>query len=83
MSFEVGDSVFLKLQPHVQSSVAFRGNNKLAFRYFGPFKILARVGKVAYKLDLPPTAQIHPVVHVSQLKNKSLLRWKYIQTLPW
>jgi len=57
-----------KLQPHIQSSVAFRGNHKLSFRYFGPFKILAKVGSVAYKLDLPPAATIHPVVHVSQLK---------------
>jgi hypothetical protein len=66
--FQVGDQVYLKLQPHVQSSVAMRSNNKLAFKFYGPFVILARVGKVAYKLDLPSSALIHPVVHVSQLK---------------
>lgn len=60
--------VFLKLQPHVQSSLAPRGNNKIIFRFYGPYRILQRVGSVAYKLDLPPQAKIHPVVHVSQLK---------------
>jgi hypothetical protein len=66
--FKVGDMVYLKLQPHIQSSVASRSNQKLSFRFFRPFKILARVGAVAYKLELPQSALLHPVVHVSQLK---------------
>lgn len=67
--YAVGDMVYLKLQPHIQSSVAPRSNHKLAFRYYGPFLILQRVGAVAYKLQLPAHALIHPVVHVSQLKH--------------
>ena len=67
-SFQVGDNVYIKLQPYIQQSVAVGGNQKLCFWYFGPYKVLKRIGEVAYKLDLPNTSQVHSVVHVSQLK---------------
>jgi ribosomal protein L21E len=38
--FKVGDMVFLKLQPYVQSSLAPRSNQKLAFKFFGPYKVV-------------------------------------------
>lgn len=66
--FQEGDSVFLKLQPYIKSSIASRDHQKLSFWFYGPFKILHRIGKVAYKLNLPVDAKIHLVVHVSQLK---------------
>jgi hypothetical protein len=67
-SFEVGDMVYLRLQPYVQVSLAQRVSQKLGFKYFGPYKIISRVGNVSYKLKLPESAKIHPVIHVSQLK---------------
>lgn len=47
--FNVGDWVYLKLQPYIQSSLAYRSHQKLAFRFFGPFQVEARVGAVTYK----------------------------------
>jgi hypothetical protein len=66
--FKVGDKVFVKLRPYRQTSVAGKRIQKLAKRFYGPFKLLAAVGEVAFQLELPPTSRIHPVFHVSQLK---------------
>ncbi|XP_026428656.1 uncharacterized protein LOC113324556 [Papaver somniferum] len=69
-TFEVGDMVFIKLQPYRQSSITLRRNFKLFACYYRPFPVIAKVGSVAYKLQLPSTSQIHLVFHVSQLKKR-------------
>lgn len=58
----------MKLQSYVQQSVVHRQYPKLSFKYFGPYTVLAKYGTIAYKLELPSDSQVHPVLHVSQLK---------------
>ncbi|KAK2966767.1 hypothetical protein RJ640_015365 [Escallonia rubra] len=65
--YNLGDMVMLKLLP--QQFKSFRKVHKgLIRRYEGPFPIVAKVGKVSYRLELPPKLKIHPVFHVSLLK---------------
>nr|GFD50504.1 putative reverse transcriptase domain-containing protein [Tanacetum cinerariifolium] len=52
MEFQVGDKVMLKVSPW-KGVVCFGKRRKLNPRYVGPFKVLERVGDVAYKIDLP------------------------------
>lgn len=66
--FQEGELVYLKLQPYRQATVSLTKALKLAPKFYGPFKILEKIGTAAYKLELPSTARIHPTFHVSQLK---------------
>jgi hypothetical protein len=58
----------LKLQPYALSTVVNRPCQKLAMKYFGPYKVLEQIGTSTYKPELPSNCQVHPVLHVSQLK---------------
>ena len=68
LEFQVGDLVLLKVSPW-KGVIRFRKRGKLGPRYIGPFRVIARVGRVAYRLDLPAElGQIHDTFHVSQLR---------------
>ena len=73
LELQVGDMVLLIVSPW-KGIIRFRKRGKLGPRYIGPFLVIVRVDKVAYKLDLPEEPiQIHTTFHVSQL------RWLMIQ----
>nr|GFC03741.1 putative reverse transcriptase domain-containing protein [Tanacetum cinerariifolium] len=68
MEFQVGDKVMLKVSPW-KGVVRFGKRGKLNPRYGGPFKVLERIGDVAYKLVLlKELSRVHNTFHVSNLK---------------
>ena len=68
LEFEEGDLVFLKVAP-MKGVLRFGRKWKLSPRFIRPFKILERIGSVAYKLALPPSlSSVHDVFHVSMLR---------------
>ena len=66
--FEVGDLVYLRLQPYPQSTLKQKGAEKLKPYFYGPYRVIHRVGQVAYELELHKGSKIHNVFHVSCLK---------------
>ena len=74
--------VFLKIALW-KRVIRFQQRGKLNSRYIGPFRILERIGPVAYRLELPSElSQIHNVFHVSMLKKYILDPSHIIETPP-
>ncbi|KAI3695016.1 hypothetical protein L1987_78004 [Smallanthus sonchifolius] len=68
LEFQIGDMVLLKVSPW-KGVIRFGRRGKLNPHYVRPFKILKRIGPVAYQLDLPERLSgVHNVFHVSNLK---------------
>jgi hypothetical protein len=68
LEFEVGDHVFLKVSP-MRGVMRFGKKGKLSPRFVGPFEITRRIGRLAYRIALPPDLiGKHDVFHVSMLR---------------
>ncbi|GJR06796.1 putative reverse transcriptase domain-containing protein [Tanacetum coccineum] len=68
LEFEVGDKVMLKVSP-LKAVICFDKRGKLNPCYIGPFRIIAKVGTLAYRLELPvQLSRVHSTFHVSNLK---------------
>lgn len=66
--FQKGDMVYFKMQPYILAAFSIRTGLKLATKFYGPYRILQKIGNSSYKLHLPAKVHIHNVFHVSQLK---------------
>ena len=80
--FAEGEWVYLRLHPYKQKSLSHSKMGKLSPRYYGPFHILKKVGKLSYKLDLPSNSKLHPTFNVSCLKEKLGQHVSALPTLP-
>ena len=63
--FQVNDLVYLRLQLYKQTTIKGKGSKKLKPRFYGPYKVIRKVGEVGYQLELPMGSKIHNVFHVS------------------
>jgi hypothetical protein len=64
----VGDFVYLKMQPFREKALGRENAPKLTSKWYGPFRVLQKVGTGSYRILPPESAKIHDVFHVNQLK---------------
>ena len=67
VTFQEGDKVFFRIPEHLKT-LKTGSTPKLLPRFCGPFKILKKVGSLAYKLELPTNSMVHLIFHVSHLR---------------
>jgi hypothetical protein len=80
--FVEGDQVFLCLQPYKQTSLKVEHCQKLVPKFYGPYTVLKCVGQVAYQLYFPISSKLHPIFHVSFLKQVIVTKCQTQTSLP-
>ena len=68
--FTEGDMVFVRLQPYKQTSLKGKVRAKLQPKYYGPYRVIHKIGEAAYSLELPKESKLHKIFHVSSLKQQ-------------
>jgi hypothetical protein len=67
-AFELGDFVYLKAKPYREKALGMNNPPKFCPKWYGPFKVLKKVGKVSYQIQFPEQCKLHNVFHISHLK---------------
>jgi hypothetical protein len=80
--FAEGDQVFMRLEPYKQTSLKAEHCQKQAPKFYGPYIVIKRVGQVTYQLAMPSQSKLHPIFHVSCLKNVIGTRCQIQTNLP-
>jgi hypothetical protein len=79
----VGDFVYLKMQPFREKALGRENAPKLTSKWYGPFRVLQKVGTGSYRILPPESAKIHDVFHVNQLKNTLALKLFPMTSYHW
>ena len=68
MFLRVGDWALLRLHKGYSIPATLGITTKLAQQYVGPFEVIERVGRLAYRLKVPEDWKVHPVFTIAQLE---------------
>jgi hypothetical protein len=80
--FELGDFVYLKMKSYRETALGMQNPPKFSPKWYGPFKVIKKVGQVSYQLQLPENCKLHDTFHVSHLKKHNGPRAVPNPTLP-